>query len=155
MVSANPKTSVMAEVISPNAEAKSHARERTVANQPSGLTRSLGFKYYIHDSVSTLRFQLVGDLRSANVAELSGSWETARTTLGSRQFLLDLSQLYGTDDEGRTWLIKMQQSGAHFLPDNYLHLPADTSGARIQDRIAAVKLSLLGRVVGGIRGSRP
>jgi len=154
MVAANPKVSVMAEVISPNAVSKVQRLEPPAASRPSSLARSLTFKYYIHDSVSTLRFQLIGDLRAANVFELNGSWETARTTLGGRRFLLDVSQLYGTDAEGRAWLIKMQQSGANFLPENYPHLPADKAGPHVPNHIAAVKLSLIGRVIGVFRGTR-
>ncbi len=155
MLVANQKVSVMAEVFfTSNAEAKVQRPEQPVASRPSSLARSLTFKYYIHDSVSTLRFQLIGDLRSANVHELNGSWDTARTTLGSRQFLIDVKQLFGTDDEGHAWLHKMKQSGAKFLPENYVDSRAEQSTPGLQDQAASVKLSLLGRVIGVFSGCR-
>jgi len=154
MLVANQKISVMAEVLSSNAEIKVQRLEQSSPSRRSSLARSLTFKYYIHDSVSTLRFQLIGDLRTANVFELNGSWETARTTLGSRRFLLDVSQLYGTDEEGRAWLLKMRQAGAKFLPENYTDVQVNEAAPRVPDQTTAVKLSLIGRVIGVFWGSR-
>jgi len=154
MVAENPKVSVMAEVISPKATGKGQNRERPISSSDSSLARSLNFKYYIHDSVSTLRFQLIGDLRSANVPELNGSWDTARTTLGSRRFLLDVRHLHSTDEEGQSWLSIMSQSGAHFLPENYQELPVHQASKDIRQQDASVKLSLIGRVVGVFLGCR-
>jgi hypothetical protein len=47
-------------------------------------------KYYIHDGTEAFRFQLIGELREADVKELSGCWETAKSTFGSRKLVLDL-----------------------------------------------------------------
>lgn len=44
-------------------------------------TRASFFKYYIHDSVASCRFQLIGELSAPEVSELHGCWETAQTTL--------------------------------------------------------------------------
>jgi hypothetical protein len=149
----NPMVSDMAEVLTQNAEKQQQRSAEAETNRPSSLLRSLSFKYYIHDSVSTLRFQLIGDLRAANVVELNGSWETARTTLQGRRFVLDVSQVFSTDDDGRNWLRRMNDAGANFQPPNYLE-----SAVRVLTRerstqpAAAVKLSLLGRVMGMIRG---
>jgi hypothetical protein len=134
----------MAEVLSPNLTLNA----QTVANRPSSLSRSLLFKYYIHDSVSTLRFQLIGDLRTGNLMELDGSWETAQTTLGPRRFLLDLNQLFSADEAGRDWLLKMEQVGAQLLPANYMNAASNGIHPQIPEQTAAVKLSLLGRVMG-------
>jgi hypothetical protein len=139
----------MPEVLAPNLEAKiSSSEQQNATNRISSLARSLVFKYYIHDSVPTLRFQLIGDLRAANVRELNGSWETARTTLNNRRFLLDVNQLYSVDDDGRAWLIKMKESGAEFLPAKYMDSPQTTSAPQVPEQVCAVKLSLLGRVLG-------
>ena len=142
----------MAEVLTQNAEFELQRGEETRAHRPTSLVRSHSFKYYIHDSVPTLRFQLVGDLRATNLAELNGSWETARTTLGLRRFVLDAIQLYSTDAEGRSWLVKMKDAGAAFLPATYLD-PA-TTAVKVQAESEAVCLSILGRLMGMIRGER-
>jgi hypothetical protein len=154
MAATNQKTSLMAEVLSPNVEDRTKRGAESVANRPSSLSRSLHFKYYIHDSVSTLRFQLIGDLRAANVLELNGSWDTARTTLAGRRFLLDLNQLYSTDDDGQAWLSKMRHAGAEFLPADYMESASSRAARRIPEQTAEVNLSLLGRVMGLLRGER-
>lgn len=142
----------MPEVLSPNLEFKVNNTERqNGANRASSLARSLVFKYYIHDSVPTLRFQLIGDLRAAHVRELNGSWETARTTVNKRRLLLDVSQLYSTDDDGRAWLLKMRDAGAEFVPATYLDSQNHAPAPKIPEQTAAVKLSLLGRVLGRFR----
>lgn len=140
----------MPEVLSPNTEGKLQRGGESVANRVSSLARSLSFKYYIHDSVLTLRFQLIGDLRADQVAELDGSWETARTTLSLRRFVLDLSQLYSTDDAGRAWLRKMQDAGAQFLPQNYMESRFNQTSTQAPAQIETVRLSLLGRVLGRV-----
>ncbi len=142
----------MAEVLFQSAESKLPICERLDANRPSSLVRSLSFKYYIHDSVSTLRFQIIGDLRAGNVVELNGSWETARTTLDLRQFVLDVSQLYSADEDGLAWLERMRESGAAFLPADYRDVASRMVGGQTPEQVAAVKLSLLGRVMGLLRG---
>ncbi len=151
MITENPTISGMAEVLSPIPQIKSQKGVESVANRPAGPSRSLPFKYYIHDSVPTLRFQLIGDLRAASVRELDGSWETARTTLNSRRFLLDVSQLFSADEEGRAWLFKMKDAGAQFEPASYLDSPRKPSERRKTEQAEAVKLSLVGRVLGLFR----
>jgi hypothetical protein len=146
----------MAEVLSRNTEDQSLRSAEAVAYRPSSLTRSLFFKYYIHDSVPTLRFQLIGDLRVAQIAELNGSWETARTTLHSRHFVLDVSHLYSADEAGRAWLRKMNEAGALFLPQNYMmdSPPVGQDSPPNPSQAETVCLSLLGRVLGKILGGR-
>ena len=145
----------MAEVLSRNTEDESLRSAESFGYRPSSLTRSLFFKYYIHDSVPTLRFQLIGDLRVAQVAELNGSWETARTTLLLRHFVLDVSQLYSADEAGRAWLRKMKEAGAQFLPQNYMDSPgvSQNSPPHLEQSVT-VCLSLLGRALRKIRGGR-
>jgi hypothetical protein len=129
----NQKTSLMAEALVKTAE-----RETRQSAQYS-LIRPSSFKYYIHDSVATLRFQLIGDLQASHVTELNGSWQTAKITLRDRRFVLDVSQLYSTDDEGQRWLSKMREAGAEFVP---------AKRPPVADQVASIKLSLLGRVLG-------
>ena len=94
------------------------SRERS-ANERSGR-RSVPFKYYIHDSVSSLRLQLAGDFAEADVSELNGCWNTAKTTLGQRKLILDLHGLKSADYAAKQWLLSMASRGAACLPDSYL-----------------------------------
>lgn len=152
MICENPTVSGMAEVLSPKSESSVKQGVAPGSNRPTSLSRSLFFKYYIHDSVSTLRFQLIGDLRTANVSELNGSWQTASTTLTKRRFLLDVAQLYSTDDQGHAWLARMKDLGADFHPANYLDSrKANSLVQPIPETLCAVKLSILGRVMGLFR----
>lgn len=153
-IAENHKTLDMAEVASPNAESQLQPGEQTQANRRSSLVRSLSFKYYIHDSVPTLRFQLIGDLRASNLTELNGSWETARPTLRLRRFVLDVSRLYSSDDDGLKWLHRMSDAGAVFFPADYLESSGlHATPVRTSEQVA-VKLSLFGRALGKIRGPR-
>jgi hypothetical protein len=77
-------------------------------------------KYYIHDSIDALRFELCGELTQWDVTELNGCWHTARTTLGSRKLILDVRKLTALDEGGREWLQSMANHGASFLPDGQL-----------------------------------
>jgi len=116
------------------------ARTNSIANPvPSG-----SFKYYIHDSVSTLRFQLIGDLRDGNVTELNGSWETAQTTLKFRRLVLDLTQLDSADQLGRRWLFKMKEIGAAFLPNEQFEFAAQAAKHVLAN---SRKPGLVGRVL--------
>ena len=152
IIRGNPTISGMAEVLSPKSENRVKQGIAPVQNHPTSLSRSLLFKYYIHDSVSTLRFQLIGDLRTANVGELNGSWQTASTTLSQRRFLLDVTQLYSTDEQGHAWLLRMKDLGAQFQPANYLDSrKASATEKRTPETFNAVKLSILGRVMGLFR----
>jgi len=76
-------------------------------------------KYYIHDSIDALRFELCGQLTEWDVAELNGCWHTARTTLGSRRLILDVRRLSAADEGGRHWLHAMSGQGASFIPDGW------------------------------------
>jgi hypothetical protein len=92
-------------------------------------------------------------LRSPNLAELMGSWDTARTTLKLRRFVIDVRQLYSTDDESCRWLLKMSQEGAAFLPANYWESEDPTNApTRADSQGGPLELSLLGRMMGILRG---
>lgn len=80
------------------------------------ITRSSDFKYYIHDGVDTCRFQLIGELTEPDVAELSGCWRTAKTTLGKRKLILDLRRLKTLDEAGTKWVTSMAAEGPEYLP---------------------------------------
>jgi len=76
-------------------------------------------KYYIHDGTKAFRFQLIGELREADVKELTGCWQTAKSTFGSRKLVLDLRALRTTDDGGKEWLLAMVREGATCEPESY------------------------------------
>lgn len=131
-------------VLTQNAELKENRTEETQGNRVPNTVSSSSFKYYIHDSVATLRFQLIGDLRDGNVTELDGSWETARTTLRLRRLVLDLCALDSADEQGRRWLLKMRDVGAAFLPVEYFEMGTPIPRPLISD---GVKAGLVGRML--------
>jgi len=120
------------------------------SNQGSRLQIS-ALKYYIHDGTEAFRFQLIGDLRDADVKELSGCWETARSTFGSRKLVLDLNALRSTDEAGKEWLLAMVREGAVCIPESYFRTNlADQVSASGQ---ASDKASgLLNKLTSGLRG---
>jgi hypothetical protein len=147
----NPTDRNMAEAISDQTDISS-GKALPEQRQP-GLARPAFFKYYIHDGINACRFELLGELNQDNLAEMSGCWQTAKTTLGSRQLILDLRRLQNTDAAGSRWLTGMAEEGASFLPDSFLSKPAP--GEVSAANAAGVKLSRLGRVLGLLRGTCP
>jgi hypothetical protein len=112
----NPKESNMA-------EAKSNTIENstTVAlRQFNGSSnQASSFKYYIHDSVNTCRLELLGELHERDLTELNGCWQTIKTTVRTRQLVLDLRRLDYTDTASSRWLMGMANEGATYLPASY------------------------------------
>ncbi len=92
----------------------------STAKRGSSLVRTQKFRYYIHDGIAACRLQLMGDLTEGDVADLSGCWRTAKTTLGKRQLTLDLHALRSVDEAGKQWLAGMAQEGAVCSPESYL-----------------------------------
>jgi len=127
----------------------SHAAKR--ATQP---VRTTSFRYYIHDGVVACRLELLGSLTEADLAELTGCWRTAKTTLGRRKLILDLRALISVDEAGKQWLAGMAQEGAVYAPEGYLReLVAGRHTAGAEPLPVAPKSSLLGRIVGALRGA--
>jgi hypothetical protein len=139
----------MAELFTQNAESNQRRGEGSDNNRLAGQT---SLKYYIHDSVAALKLQLIGELRAADVAGLNGTWHTAKITLGQRQLVLDLCQLNSTDEEGQRWLAQMRDQGAVSIPDNYFESGVAETRILVAVQAASIRLSLLGRVMGMIRG---
>jgi hypothetical protein len=105
------------------AEAKSSTIENSTTVAPrrsnGGSNQASSFKYYIHDSVNTCRLQLLGELHENNLTELNGCWQTIKTTLRTRQLVLDLRRLDGTDAASSRWLMGMASEGATYWPASY------------------------------------
>jgi hypothetical protein len=119
------------------------------STQAKTRLRSTVFKYYIHDSIDACRFQLLGELSESEIAELSGCWRTARTTLGNRKLVLDLEGLRTIDEAGKQWLIAMAGEGATYLPESYLRTGLAGQAAR-----EPVQPGFFGKLVSIFRGSR-
>ena len=127
------------------------ANPATEANQASRLHIS-ALKYYIHDGTDAFRFQLIGDLRDADVKELTGCWETARSTFGSRKLVLDLNGLRSTDEAGKEWLLAMVREGALCIPESYFRTNLADQASAGQD--AEKTSGLLEKLTSGLRGDR-
>lgn len=76
------------------------------------------FKYYIHDGISECRLQLLGDFSEADVPEIRGCWQTARTVLGERKLVLDLRLLESADHASKMWLASLAGNGAVVLSED-------------------------------------
>jgi hypothetical protein len=132
-----------------NASAQVSAAPSTTRVRPSS------FKYYIHDSIAVLRFKLIGQLTQSDIAELNGSWRTARTTLGKRKLVLDLQALRTVDEAGKQWLAAMSAEGATYLPENYLvSCIAGQHASDIESDLPAPKATLFRKVASLFRGER-
>jgi|SRR5947209_4254437 len=117
--------------------------------------RASSFKYYIHDVTGSCRLQLIGQLTEANLPELSGCWGTARTIVGNRKLILDLTGLRSVDDAGKQWLASMSQEGAIYVPEDFLRTSlADRSpeAQRPNQSLFGKLISLLG---GGLIKQEP
>lgn len=71
-------------------------------------------RYYIHDSTSEFRFQLIGQLNEPHVRELNCCWTTAKSSVAAKSLIFDLRELSALDDAGRQWLLLMAGDGARF-----------------------------------------
>lgn len=109
---------------------------------------ALQLKYYIHDSVQELRFQLIGTLSEVNVPELSGCWNTARTIRGVRRLVIDLRALQSSDEAGKQWLLSLAHEGAEYLPESYFR----DGLASQEDDAQSRKLGIVSRLLSILRG---
>jgi hypothetical protein len=132
------------------AEAKSNTIEQSTIAAPrrsnGGPSRSSSFKYYIHDSVSACRLQLLGELHEQDLMELNGCWQTIKTTLRTRQLVLDLRGLDSTDTASSRWLTAMANEGATYLPASYFSEQPKVGNGK-------GKPNPLARVLGLLRGA--
>jgi hypothetical protein len=72
-------------------------------------------KFYIHDSASYFRLELIGELTENDIAELAGCWRTAKSSIAGRKLALDVRQLKAVDQAGRQWLSSMVREGACYI----------------------------------------
>ncbi len=69
-------------------------------------------KYYLHDGAKSFRIQLIGTLSEGDLRDLSGCWQTARSSVAKRGIVVDSAGLKSVDEAGRTWLEEMIAEGA-------------------------------------------
>ncbi len=74
--------------------------------------------YYLHDDPSAFRLELAGGLSAANSAELERCWRTGSSTLGAREFVVDLRAVTSVDEAGHRLLRRWSQQGAHFVAES-------------------------------------
>ncbi len=57
----------------------------------------------------------MGVLSGGDLSELSGCWNTAKSTVEGRPLVLDVTKLIAVDEAGTDWLMAMMDENAHFL----------------------------------------
>jgi ABC-type transporter Mla MlaB component len=65
-----------------------------------------------HDSAITFRFVLHGELTGDGVEELEHAWTTARSILGTKALVVDISGITNADAAGIELLSRMRETGA-------------------------------------------
>jgi hypothetical protein len=130
-------------------EAASLPKDSAQASRP----QISALKYYIHDGTDAFRFQLIGEMREADVKELSGCWETAKSIFGSRKLVLDLKGLRSTDENGKEWLLAMVREGAVCVPESYFR--ANLAEQAASSAAGSAKASgILSKLASGLRDDR-
>jgi hypothetical protein len=123
----------------------------TTNRKTGGRSGASFFKYYLHDSAEAFRIQFLGELTQAELGHLNGCWNTAKTTLGSRKLVLDVTGLKSVDDHGREWLEAMIAAGAVRYSDS--SKAAATKGNCTSEKKFR-ELGLLARLISLFRSSR-
>ena len=67
---------------------------------------------YLHDRPALFQFVLRGELTGDPVRSVEHAWDTARSVLGRRELVVDLSGVTDADASGVALLTRMQESGA-------------------------------------------
>jgi hypothetical protein len=68
--------------------------------------------YYLHDSSTSFRLQLSGDLSGDTVRDVEQAWHTACSTIGGRQLVVDITGLRSMDEKGRQLIENWRRQGA-------------------------------------------
>ncbi|MBS1871707.1 MAG: STAS domain-containing protein [Acidobacteria bacterium] len=74
-------------------------------------------QFYQHDQRNAFRFVLRGPLDGKSVQELEQAWVTARSTIGTREVVVDVSRLTALDSAGFDLLSRMRESGARLTAE--------------------------------------
>ena len=81
---------------------------------PRRRTSNRCLQYYMHDGARAFRFGLGGDLSDEGATGLEQAWLTASSTIGERDFLVDLTGLTSIGKVGRELLLRWRDQGASF-----------------------------------------
>ena len=73
------------------------------------------FRVGIHDGASAFRLKLEGRLAAAGAREVESCWMTARSTIGDKRFIVDLSLTTAVDPSGRELLERLYENNAEFV----------------------------------------
>ena len=131
-----------------NAASQSIKTYQSEASQKGKTTRAASqFRYYIHDSVESFRVQLLGHFAEADLPELQGCFQTAKSTLANRKLILDLTGLQTLDEAARQWLASMSSEHAIYIPDSF-------SPSGILSRNSSAPEARIGRKPSGLRRLR-
>ena len=68
-----------------------------------------------HDSSAMFRFVLRGELTGKIAQELQHAWMTAKSILGSKELVVDVSGITKADPAGVEVLVRMRESGARLI----------------------------------------
>lgn len=146
----NPTTGAMADLTTQTDQVQPREFALTKASDQKKALRPAFFKYYIHDGVESCRLQLIGEFTETEVPDLTGCWNTVKTTIGERKFILDVCGLRSADDIAKRWLIEKAAEGASFLPETYLRDGLAGNGCQPP---AAARSGFFSRLISLFRGS--
>jgi len=117
---------------------------------------------YQHDRAKAFQFVLHGDLVGERVQELEHAWTTAKSILGGKELVVDVSGITYADKVGMDLLARMRDSGARLtapLPPGSEEFPPifGTTGSSAkrwvhQDQSAAVLPRVPNKLIASVPG---
>lgn len=113
------------------------------------------FQLYLHDEPAAIRFNLIGELTSADVVDIRQTWHTASSTMSGRPLIVDIASLANTDDEGAQLLQEFADTRAVFVSASEF---SDSLASRLSGRkpveAPGRRLSAWSRVICRFRNCR-
>lgn len=107
---------------------------------------------YQHDRAAMFRFDLRGELTGSEVQSLEHAWNTAKSILGGKEFVVEVSGVTNVDSSGVDLLSRMRAAGARLTADatpkskelaRSLGLPVTAPRERFADTMALALLRLI------------
>jgi hypothetical protein len=77
-------------------------------------------KLYQHDSPAAFQMVLKGDLGEVGAQGVRWAWETARSILGAKELVVDVSDVTAVYPSGIDLLRRMREHGAHIAAERPL-----------------------------------
>ncbi len=111
-------------------------------------------QYYLHDDLDAFRFELAGSLSGEGVKSLYHAWRTARSIIGNREMIVDITFVAAADEPGRELLRLWHSNGASIVARSQESnaLAADILHEAIPERVPSRKPSWLRRVAAACAG---